>query len=187
MASEIRPLGAVLRELRTLAGQKASGFLFIVTEDNHSASIRLRGGHIEEVSFRNRHNDEAVQLLAKVSGARARFQPGPVSPSRRVPLGEGALNWLLRGNVDQQAAPTKPNRPNASEIENTDQPQIQRQVIEKIALSYFGPIATLLCEEALSGSHDIEQALHQIASNLTQRDEADQFVAEVIAALAKST
>lgn len=35
MSTEFRPLIEVLRELKALALKKASGFLFVVTEENH--------------------------------------------------------------------------------------------------------------------------------------------------------
>ena len=66
MANEFRPLIEILRDLKALALQKASGFFFVVTEDNHSCTIRLRSGQIEDVVFSRHRSDEAVQLLAKV-------------------------------------------------------------------------------------------------------------------------
>lgn len=81
MASEFRPLREILRELSPLLQQKASGYFFIVTDDNHSCTIRLHGGQIDEVSFSRQRNDEAVQLLSRVCAARARFQPIAIAAS----------------------------------------------------------------------------------------------------------
>lgn len=184
MANETQPLATVLGELRALIGRKATGFLFIVTEDNHSASIRLRDGHIDEVNFRNRFNDDAVQFLAQVTGARARFQPGPVSPSKRPPLGESAMQWLL-GRRDNPGAAPAPSAATSASAEAAPTLAQLRPAIEKVALNYLGPIASLLCEEAFAGTDDVEQALRHIALNLPERDEADRFINEARAALAK--
>ncbi|HBK46693.1 MAG TPA: hypothetical protein DDZ67_09725, partial [Xanthomonadaceae bacterium] len=60
----------------------------------------------------------------------------------------------------------------------------QREVIEKISLNYFGPIASLLCEEAFEASSDIGQILEQIAANLPTPAETQRFLKEARAALA---
>ena len=77
MSTEFRPLIEILRELKALALKKASGFLFIVTDENHSCIVRLNAGQIEEVVFRMLRNDEAVQRLTMVNAAKARFQADP--------------------------------------------------------------------------------------------------------------
>ncbi len=59
----------------------------------------------------------------------------------------------------------------------------QRATIERIALNYLGPIAALLCDEALGVPGSIDRALVQIASNLPARDQEDQFLAEARGAL----
>jgi hypothetical protein len=56
--------------------------------------------------------------------------------------------------------------------------------VEKIALSYLGPIAALLCDEAFAASNEMEQVLRQLASNLATAEESGRFLAEARAALA---
>jgi hypothetical protein len=84
MDSEFRPLNEILRELGPLAANKSSGFFFVVTEDNHSCTIRLRNGRIDDVAFSRMRSDDAVQLLSHVNAARARFQSIPVSATSPV-------------------------------------------------------------------------------------------------------
>ena len=192
MAGEMRPLSAVTQDLKVLVGQKASGIMFIVTEDDRAAWVRLLDGRIEEVRFRNRYNDEAVQLLSQVRSMRARFQPQPSAalPSKHPALGESAIRWLLGDREDEQFAapsPPPPTPSTSSSAVGADQSAAQWQIVEKIALSYFGPIATLLCEEALANSKDVHEAVHQIAANLSGPDEARRFETEVLASLARST
>jgi len=183
--SEIRPLSAVLHELKALVESKASGFLFLVTDENHASSVRLRNGNIEEVSFSNRHSDEAVQMLMKVKAARARFQPSVMAaiPSKHGPLSTASIDWLLSGH-DATASPGAQAH-TAPASGAADQRARQRPVVEKIALTYFGPIATLLCEEAFGASTNVDHILVQIASNLPEQAEADRFLAEARAAVAR--
>jgi len=186
MAGEFRPLHDVLRELKPLVQQKASGFFFVVTEDNHSCTIRLRGGEIDDVLFSRQRNDEAVQLLSKVTAARARFQPIAVSSTHsRGALSTASLQWLLGDFENAPPAATSA----ATVTEPVDAPDVaaapssgisgaQRAAVEKVALNYFGPIASLLCEEAFVPDNDMEQALAQIASNLSSPEESRRFMAD---------
>jgi hypothetical protein len=187
MANEFRPLIEILRDLKALALQKASGFFFVVTEDNHSCTIRLRSGQIEDVVFSRHRSDEAVQLLAKVPAGRARFQADPAAAgAARVSLGEASLSWLMGGfEKSPAAAATTPAAPRAGAVNVNVQglSEEQRATIERIALNYLGPIAALLCDEALGVPGSIDRALVQIASNLPARDQEDQFLAEARAAL----
>ena len=189
MAGEFRPLHDVLRELKPLVQQRASGFFFVVTEDNHSCTIRLRGGEIDDVLFSRQRNDEAVQLLSKVTAARARFQPIAVSSANsRGALSPASLQWLLgdfeNGPLTATAAASEP----VEKVEGAPEPsagisEAQRTAVEKVALNYFGPIASLLCEESFVQGNDMEQALTQIASNLASSDESRRFMVDARGAL----
>lgn len=187
MANEFRPLIEILRDLKALALQRASGFFFVVTEDNHSCTIRLRSGQIEDVVFSRHRSDEAVQLLAKVPAGRARFQADPAAAgAARVSLGEASLSWLMGGfEKSPSVAAATPATPRAGAVNVNVQglSEEQRATIERIALNYLGPIAALLCDEALGVPGSIDRALVQIASNLPARDQEDQFLAEARAAL----
>lgn len=191
MANELRPLIEILRDLKALSLQKASGFFFVVTEDNHSCTIRLHGGQVEDVVFSRHRGDEAVQLLARVPGGRARFQADPSRSSpANVALGAASLAWLA-GGFERQATETSPDRAGAgpaasgtsahADVEQlTD---VQRGIIGRIALDYFGPIADLLCEEALGRPGSIGHALVELAANLPARDQEDRFLEEARRAL----
>jgi hypothetical protein len=191
MANEFRPLIEILRDLKALALQKASGFFFVVTEDNHSCTIRLRSGQIEDVVFSRHRSDEAVQLLAKVPAGRARFQADPAAAgAARVSLGEASLSWLMGGfekgaatAAGTPAARATAARATAVNVNVQGLSDEQRATIERLALNYLGPIAALLCDEALGVRGSIDRALVQIAANLPSRDQENTFLAEARAAL----
>ncbi len=184
--SDMRPLSVVIGELRALAAHGATGMLLIVTEDNRFASISLHNGQIREVSFRRSYNDEAVELLSRAAQVRARFQPGGVPISRHPAPSDAAIRRLLGGGENPPAAPMPPAAvAHSSGAGGVERAALQRRIIEEVAMTYFGPIATLLCEEALSDSADIDQALRQIAANLSAQGEAGRFLADARASLAK--
>ncbi|GGA38982.1 hypothetical protein [Dyella nitratireducens] len=186
MVTEFRPLIEVLRELQRLVQKKVSGHFFIATESNHSSMILLRNGQVDEVTFSRYRSDEAVKQLAGVSAARARFQPGKFDASAgRTPLGEAALQWLLGGfesdkAVQQRVAPAAaPSAPPKTDAEAS------REIVEKVTLTYLGPIGTLICDEAFSSSGNMDQVLEQIGSNLSTPEEIRRFMEEVRSALAR--
>lgn len=193
MAGEFRPLHDVLRELKPLVQQKASGFFFVVTADNHSCTIRLRNGEIDDVLYSRQRNDEAVQLLSTVTAARARFQPIAVSGANsRGALSPASLQWLL-GDFEKTPSAATAETPTVTQADATDVTSApaagisdaQRSAIEKVALNYFGPIASLLCDEAFIPDNDMEQALAQIASNLSSPEESQRFMADARSTLVR--
>jgi hypothetical protein len=102
-----------------------------------------------------------------------------------MPLSEAALQWLLGGfesdiGLRKSAAPA-PARTSAPTMDAS----ASRERIEQVALSYLGPIAPLLCDEAFSASNNVEQVLQHIAKNLSTAEESERFLQEVYAALAK--
>ncbi|MCL1527058.1 hypothetical protein [Xanthomonas nasturtii] len=207
MSTEFRPLIEILRELKALALKKASGFLFIVTEENHSCIVRINAGQIEEVVFRMLRNDEAVQRLTMVNAAKARFQADPgAGLGKPSLLSDDSRQWLMGGfEQDLGGAPAPVRAPvattplptpaAASAAPTASAPvstgngaapdEAVRQALEKVALNYLGPIAGMLCDEAWGASSDIEQVLSQLGANLATPQEAQKFMADARVALAK--
>ncbi|WDK84895.1 hypothetical protein [Xanthomonas campestris] len=207
MSTEFRPLIEVLRELKALALKKASGFLFVVTEENHSCIVRLNAGQIEEVVFRMLRNDEAVQRLTMVNAAKARFQTDPgAGMGKPSLLSEDSRQWLMGGfEQDLGGAPAPVRAPAATapapapaapvaatsssapaSVGNGAAPDdAVRQALERVALNYLGPIAGMLCDEAWDASSNIEQVLSQLAANLATPQETQKFMADACVALAK--
>lgn len=184
--SDMRPLSVVIGELRALVAHSATGVLLIVTENNRFASISLHNGQIRDISFRRSCNDEAVELLFQAPRVRARFQTGGVPNSRHPVPSDAVVRRLLGAGEDQQLAPMPPAAVAASSgVGGVHRAALQRRIIENVAMTYFGPIATLLCEEALSSSAGIDQALRQIAANLSGQGEVERFLADARASLAK--
>jgi hypothetical protein len=187
MVSEFRPLSEVLRELGALVQKKVSGYFFIATESNHSSTILLRNGHVDEVTFSRYRSDEAVRQLALVSAARARFQPGTIGASAsRKPLGEAALQWLLGGfekDAVMRQRPAVPAERSESTAPRVMDAAARREAVEHVALSYLGPIAALLCDEAFAGSNDMDKVLETLASNLSSPEEIERFMKEARSAL----
>ncbi|MGH8079080.1 MAG: hypothetical protein ACREP7_00805 [Lysobacter sp.] len=183
MANDFRPLIEVLRELTALVRKRSSGFLFIVSEENHSCIVRLQGGRVHEVLFRMLRNDEAVQRLAMVKAAKVRFQASDSPASGQVALSDSSLQWLLGGfeqDLASQRVQTPPPAPSAAPA-RVDRGT--REAIEQVALNYLGPIAVMLCDEAFEGFSTPQQVVAHLASHLNSQDEARRFAEDARQAL----
>ncbi|AZR23034.1 hypothetical protein [Xanthomonas vasicola] len=202
MSTEFRPLIEILRELRALALKKASGFLFIVTEENHSCIVRINSGLIEEVVFRMLRNDEAVTRLTMVNAAKARFQIDPgAALGKPSLLSDDSRQWLMGGfEQDLGGAPAPvapaPTPAPAAPVASASAAPVSRggnarpddrvrDALEKVALNYLGPIAGMLCDEAWDASSDIEQVLSQLSTQLATPQEAQKFMDDARVALAE--
>ncbi|MBN7137011.1 hypothetical protein A7A76_19935 [Lysobacter enzymogenes] len=200
MSNEFRPLVQVLRELKSLAHKRSSGFAYIVTEDNHSCIVRLHQGQVQEVVYRMLRNEEAVQRLSMVAAAKVRFESSGIAalPPGRAPLAESSVEWLLGGfehdlgGQQYQYAPAAvPSPPpgaasaSAPAVEAVVVNPHVRQALEQIALNYLGPIAGMLCQEAFDAAGgDPQRAIVQLAGQLYSQQEAQRFSEEARKALA---
>ncbi|HEX7817064.1 hypothetical protein [Dyella sp.] len=194
MANDARSLTEILRELKALAVKKSSGFFFIATTDNHSCTIRMHAGTIEDVIYSRSRGDDAVQLLSHTQGGRGRFQPDPGSiGGGRSKLSQTAQNWLLGGFETGPLAgeddPVQPvvqpavSRADAAPVAGVIASPRQRRVIQEAALHYLGPIASIICDEAFESAVDIDGVIDIVAGNLGSADEGLRFRREVRAAL----
>lgn len=180
MTIKLTPLVQVLRDLRDLVQQGASGFFFIVTEENQSCIVRLNEGLVQDVVFRMVRNDEAVQRLSMVGAARARFQAGRATPGGRTELGADALQWLL-GGFESDPGLKAGSAPAAAASGSMD--ARQRKALEDLALNFLGPIGPMLCDEALEASSDPKRVVELLSSNLSSPDEVRRFLTAAAAAL----
>lgn len=199
MSNEFRPLVQVLRELRSLAQKRSSGFVYIVTEGNHSCIVRLFEGQVQEVVYRMLRNEDALQRLSMVASAKMRFETSGIAalPAGRAPLSESSVEWILGGfeqdlgGAQYQYAPEPAAAAPASGPASASAGAVVvvnphlRHALEQVALNYLGPIAPMLCQEALEAAGgDADKAVAQLAAQLYSQQEAQRFSDEARKALA---
>ena len=107
-APSVKPLLLILAELRNLAGRGVTGVFNIATDDGRFASIRVRSGDIESVTYRAKHNDAAIRLLAEAHSGRASFVAMPLRappPGLHItPISAPLRDWLLgKSDLDMAA------------------------------------------------------------------------------------
>jgi len=210
-AQPAKPLLLILAELRNLAARGSTGVFNVATEDGRFASIRMRGGDVESVTYRAKHNDAAIRLLAEAQSGHASFVAMPLRaapPGLSItPISAPLRDWLLGKSDIEPATPSRttqspagrspaapvnghPAAPIAVRARPAAPPDMspagaptRRRVIEQVAARYLGPIAALVCEDVLADCSSAEEALERIASHLVSLDEVQQFLNDARSAL----
>jgi hypothetical protein len=192
----VRPLAEILSILSEHVRNRDSGVFFLYGE-GVVGWVHLNEGKYDDVVMHNRHSDEAVALLMNVRVASCRFQPGKVFPGGHPPLSETAKGLLEGGAKAPTVSPaSQPPVASASAFSTPREvgpppaapssppralPQNktgQMQGVEKLAMAYLGPMASIICQEAWEDHGVGTSAVRAIAENLSA-DAKAAFLADV--------
>ncbi len=166
-----RPFGAVVGELRRLLVRAETGTLFIVTENNHFASIAIHNGTIIHVTYRNKRNRDAIALLGAIESCKASFQS--TLPRKQYP-GELPGNEEIVAQLGFEA--DIPNRA-PSEVGNliTDS---EIEVLQATLMDYLGPAAQLVLSEGLERIAVPMPLVRLLAEEIPDTAEGARFIVE---------
>lgn len=84
----------LLEELRNICMERDTGTAFIVTENNQWAEVRIEGGKITNIKFRNKRGIEALRLLKQVDKAKYTFKAGELPPKDDVAVDDPNSPYL---------------------------------------------------------------------------------------------
>lgn len=172
-------LQALVGELASLCKEGASGTVFIATDDNRLVRMTLDGGEIRFISFQNKRGAAALNLMPQIKQGRLRFEEGVISgtPSADLPPTADTLRFLA--NPASSAAPSSPAATAATNRGSSAITDKDRAVIETVLADYIGPMASIVCDEHLSGAQDLQTALKKLAAEIQDPLQAEKFIADV--------
>ncbi|ODB98760.1 hypothetical protein A3197_15180 [Candidatus Thiodiazotropha endoloripes] len=151
MSSNYLPLTEIILELRSLAKGKSTGYLFIVSSEQHSATFGLEQGRIVSLQCRLRTGDKAIPLIAKTKHGSCRFEES-TSLIKKMQLedNETIFNKILSLHAqmieaasDQAKAAIKTISGNNRPIQLSTQ---QRTEIENSLLEEIGPMGSFVMD-----------------------------------------
>ncbi|MCG7940531.1 MAG: DUF4388 domain-containing protein [Candidatus Thiodiazotropha lotti] len=151
MSSNYLPLTEIILELRSLAKGKSTGYLFIVSSEQHSATFGLEQGRIVSLQCRLRTGDKAIPLIAKIKHGSCRFEES-TSLIKKMQLedNETIFNKILSLHAqmieaasDQAKAAIKTVSGNNRPIQLSTQ---QRTEIENSLLEEIGPMGSFVMD-----------------------------------------
>ncbi len=167
------PFSEIVLEIGTLCKQKATGTLFITTKDNRSAQIMLDKGEFVYILFASKRGQEAVDLMAKISDGRYRFQEGGVGLRRMQLPPTQTILQALRNGSGQVSSPAREQAVKAS-FGNSLSAE-QKRVLENCLADCIGPMAAIVCEDHFNSVADLQAAIEALAAEIPSPGQAKKF------------
>lgn len=136
----------ILKELERLHRDKRTGTARVATSDNQLFQVAFNNGEIVAATMGLKHNLEAIQLFSSSTRTgRLKFSEGKprAAETNGLPPTAGTLRML---GLTQTLA---------SSIRPAGQPGTAVSIIEREAVDFLGPMASIIWEEQLTKVGDI--------------------------------
>ncbi|MCG8489774.1 MAG: hypothetical protein MI756_20055 [Chromatiales bacterium] len=150
MNSNYLSLSDIIIELRSLSRANATGYLFIVSSEQHSATFGLEQGRIVSLQCRLRTGDKAIPLIAKIKYGSCRFEES-TSLIKKMKLEDNetifdrilSLHEQIEPEPDQAIASDKPSTDYSHPIMLSNQ---QKTEIKNSLLDEIGPMGSFVMD-----------------------------------------
>ncbi len=182
--AELLPFLRVVDYLKQLCAQGRSGTVFLVSDDNRMAQVRLDKGQIASLLCRNRRGLEALGILRSMQHARLRFDGSFMAKDENDNLSTQAifddLFSAFGGAAPAAAAPpAAPARGPALMLT----PQV-KATIQRVMTQYIGPMAEIICDDHFDAAGNLQALVQLLAGEISAPEQAARFRAEIASELA---
>jgi hypothetical protein len=194
---EFTPFPSLLEQIAKLCGQRQTGTVMLVSDDNRMGQIHLRAGEIVFVMCRGRRGRDALGNMRTMQAARLSFIAGAVDAAEAIEwASKTVLDYLngllpdLPGQADAGAA-TQPASARAPAAAAAPAP-IQRQpaaavdvtpatkaLFEKVMLTYIGPMAQIVCADHFATNTGVRALTLALANEIPGAAQQARFRAEI--------
>ena len=197
--AEFTPFPSLMEQIAKLCGQRQTGTVMLVSDDNRMGQIHLRAGEIVFVMCRGRRGRDALGIMRTMQAARLSFVAGAVDAAEAVEWASKTvldyLNGLLAdlpgadvgsgsqpGAAGTAAAPSAravapaAAMPAATAVNVT--PAI-KAVFEKVMLTYIGPMAQIVCADHFAAATDARALALALATEIPGPANQAKFKAEI--------
>jgi hypothetical protein len=196
---EFTPFPSLLEQIAKLCGQRQTGTVMLVSDDNRMGQIHLRAGEIVFVMCRGRRGRDALGNMRTMQAARLSFIAGAVDAAEAIEwASKTVLDYLngllpdLPGHGDVGAAP-QPVAARAPAVAATPAAApVQRQppaavdvtpatkaLFEKVMLTYIGPMAQIVCADHFATNTGIRTLTLALANEIPGAAQQAKFRAEI--------
>ena len=165
----------IVRQIKSLSKKRETGTLFITTKANRSAQIMLEDGRVVYLSCCNKRGRDALTRLKEIQGGRFRFQPGrPMARPMELPPTSELIEELRRA-AGLSTPSSDGRRRGGGQNTVLRISAAQRSELEAALTSYIGPVASIICEEALDTAPDLATAVDVMAAEIPVEENAVRF------------
>jgi hypothetical protein len=191
---EFTPFPSLLEQIAELCGQRQTGTVMLVSDDNRMGQIHLRAGEIVFVMCRGRRGRDALGNMRTMQAARLSFIAGAVDAAEAIEWASKTvldyLNGLLpdlpgQGDVPQPAAARAPaaaaapapvQRQPAAAVDVTP---ATKALFEKVMLTYIGPMAQIVCADHFATNTGVRALTLALANEIPGAAQQAKFRVEI--------
>lgn len=202
--AEFTPFPSLMEQIANLCGQRQTGTVMLVSDDNRMGQIHLRAGEIVSVTCRGRRGRDALGIMRTMQAARLSFVAGGVDAAQAVEWASKTvldyLNGLLpdlpnQGNGSAAAQPgvaEKPAAVAAKPVAPAPTPApapkpaaavgvtaATKAVFEKVMLTYIGPMAQIVCADHFATATDARALALALAREIPGAENQARFKADI--------
>ena len=202
--AEFTPFPSLMEQIANLCGQRQTGTVMLVSDDNRMGQIHLRAGEIVFVMCRGRRGRDALGIMRTMQAARLSFVAGAVDAAEAIEWASKTvldyLSGLLpdlpgQGEGGTGAQPGSAGtaasfaaRPVAPAAAPAAAPQPDRAVgvtpatkalFEKVMLTYIGPMAQIVCGDHFDTATDARALMLVLATEIPGAANQAKFKAEI--------
>jgi hypothetical protein len=186
--AELLPFLRIVDHLKQLCAQGRSGTLFLVSDDNRMAQVRLDNGQIASLLCRNRRGLEALGILRGMQHARLRFDESFMANGENDHLSTQAIfDDLFSAAGGAAAAPSAAAQPAAPAAARAPALLLTPQVkatIQRVMTQYIGPMAEIICDDHFDAAGNMSALVQLLADEISAPEQAAKFRAEIARELA---
>ncbi len=176
--AELVPFLRIVDALRQLCAQGRSGTVFLVSDDNRMAQVRLDKGNIASMLCRNRRGVEALGIMRSMASARLRFDESFLVKDEHDNLSTEAIFDALAGSLAGVAA-AAPAGPRPAGTAGMALTPALKGTIERIMTGYIGPMAQIICEDHFAAAGNLQALVQLLANEISVPAQALKFRAEM--------
>jgi hypothetical protein len=181
--AELLPFLRIVDYLKQLCAQGRSGTVFLVSDDNRMAQVRLDNGQIASMLCRNRRGLEALGILRSMQHARLRFDESFMVKDEHDNLSTQAIFDDLSSTFGGAAAvapgiaPALPAAA-ASAPALLLTPQV-KATIQRVMTQYIGPMAEIICDDHFDAAGNLQALVQLLADEISAPAQAAKFRADI--------
>jgi hypothetical protein len=176
--AELLPFLRIVDYLRQLCAQGRSGTVFLVSDDNRMAQVRLDKGKIASMLCRNRRGVEALGIMRSMANARLRFDESFLVKDEHDNLSTEAIFDALAGSfAGVEAAP--PALPRAAATAGMALTPALKATIERVMTGYIGPMAQIICEDHFAAAGNLQALVQLLADEIGVPAQVVKFRADI--------
>ena len=170
----------LVKKIISLCQQRASGTVFIVTEDNHLARIVLIKGEIVCASLQRLEGVAVIRALSNMASGAFGFNPElqVVTKKQALPDTASLLETLQSGDIYLKQRAAVESAPLGAKLPST--PEILNVLVQE-STEFLGPMASILCQEYIQdltapvSEGNIQHVIRQLERDINHPDKVDKF------------